>query len=67
MRCEYPGCNKKLTMVMKVTNRCKCQLTFCNKHRFPIDHLCSIDYKDVAKNKLRKDLIEIIPSKIQPI
>lgn len=67
MRCEHPSCNKKITMIMKTTNQCQCQKTFCNIHRLPDDHLCDFNHKQLAREKLNRDLIQITPTKVKQI
>ena len=53
-KCEYEGCKKKLTLT-SIT--CKCNKTFCNKHRYMEEHNCEFDIK--KKNEERKNkLIE---------
>lgn len=41
-RCAYLGCNKKIKHCM---GPCKCNMTFCTKHRLPHQHQCIVDYK----------------------
>ena len=41
-RCPYLGCNKKIKHCM---GPCKCNITFCTKHRLPHQHQCNVDYK----------------------
>jgi predicted nucleic acid binding AN1-type Zn finger protein len=65
MRC--PECNKKLTLVMEASNRCRCGLTFCSGHRSPEDHRCGFDYRAVEKDKLKKTMVQIVPEKIAAI
>ena len=35
-------CNKKVGLL---GIECKCQLVFCNMHRMPEDHQCTINYR----------------------
>jgi len=41
-RCAYLGCDKKIKHYM---GSCKCNMTFCSKHRLPHQHQCNVDYK----------------------
>ena len=41
-RCPYLGCDKKIKHCM---GSCKCNMTFCTKHRLPHQHQCNVDYK----------------------
>lgn len=45
-------CNKKLKYT--TTFKCKCDLLFCNTHRYSDIHLCTFDYKSHAKSELLK-------------
>jgi hypothetical protein len=54
-------CNKHLTILEVMTSKCKCKNSFCNKHKYYIDHKCSYDYKSdiiiipkIEKNKIEK-------------
>lgn len=42
LRCPYLGCNKKIKHCM---GPCKCNITFCTKHRLPHQHKCNVDFK----------------------
>lgn len=42
LRCGYLGCNKKIKHCM---GSCKCNITFCSKHRLPHQHQCNVDFK----------------------
>ena len=54
-RCSHPDCKRKLGIV---DWNCKCNLKFCNKHRFPCDHNCTYDWYNDKKNILDKELME---------
>ena len=43
-RCQYADCNRKIPLMMREI-RCKCNLSFCYKHRLPETHNCNYDYK----------------------
>ena len=63
-RCAHECCNKKLT-VLKFT--CKCEQTFCIKHKNSEDHMCTYDFKN---NNNLDELIEehkCISTKIKSI
>lgn len=51
-RCNFDGCNKKLTLVDK-SIICKCQKVFCPKHRISVNHNCEIkiNKEEFIKNK----------------
>lgn len=54
-RCSI--CNIKL--FNNVWN-CKCNPTylFCTNHRLPFDHNCTVNYKEIQKSLLKKQLIK---------
>ena len=43
---------------------CRCDKTFCSKHRLPIIHMCSFDYKTYGKNILETNTIKCCSEKI---
>lgn len=51
-RCNFIGCNKKLSIIDKEII-CKCNKVFCPKHRATSSHNCEfiINKDDFAKNK----------------
>lgn len=64
-RCPVEGCNKKLTLV---DFKCKCQNTYCAKHRVPDTHACSYDFRKEQTNNLMKHMsTAIVGNKIQVI
>jgi len=46
-KCFY--CNKKLKTLQLITNKCRCNNTYCNKHLFYKSHNCSFNYIDNFK------------------
>ena len=57
-------CNKKLGLMKYV---CQCNNTFCIDCLQPEVHKCQFDYIEQNKNKLEKNLIKVIKSKINVI
>jgi len=53
-RCFF--CNKKLNTLDLITNTCKCNNIYCNKHLFFINHNCSFDYINDFKIKNSSNL-----------
>jgi hypothetical protein len=49
--CAANECKSKLDLVAQ-SLVCKCQKSFCAKHRNSTDHACSFDYKMSAKEQL---------------
>ena len=68
MKCSFTSCNKKISLSQQISNKCKCQLIFCNKHKFQNSHLCSLLSTSPSKNNLDKktfiDNNKCIPIKI---
>lgn len=55
-------CSKKLKFISTFT--CRCQKSFCARHRFFDQHGCTFDYKNEAKNKLLESNPKVAPKKI---
>lgn len=55
-------CNKTLKFISTFT--CRCEKSFCSKHRFHDQHNCTYDYKTNAKTKLMEINPKVAPSKI---
>ena len=55
-------CTKKLKFISTFT--CRCLKSFCTKHRFHDQHLCTYDYKAEAKQKLKESNPKIVARKI---
>ena len=57
IRCKFKingkTCNKKLKLT---AFSCRCGYIYCSKHRLPEQHNCSINYKEVNKESLLKNL-----------
>lgn len=57
-------CNKKIGLLGFL---CRCKFNFCSSHRYPNEHNCFIDYKQLNKNILEKNMKKCIGDKIQKI
>lgn len=55
MRCQFPTCKKKLSLV-ESSMMCRCKQHFCAKHRLPSAHQCRIDYQSLQKQQLTSQL-----------
>lgn len=55
-------CNKKIKFISAFV--CRCQKSFCSRHRFFDQHGCTFDYKNEVKNKLMENNPKIAPKKI---
>jgi len=57
------SCNKTISMIDAITNKCRCEKNFCLSHR--IDHVCSFDYqKHYEQNN---SLVKIENEKLEKI
>lgn len=63
-RCNFEGCNKKLTIT---SFECQCLKKFCPIHRLPENHECTFDYVNDGKEKIKKNNPIVINSKINKI
>jgi len=50
-KCNLEECNKKLQLT---DFKCKCNNTYCSKHRLPETHFCNYDYKTSGRDLLNK-------------
>ena len=65
-RCEYEVCNKRLKVV-ELELECKCGKSYCKVHRYPEDHECSYNFKEMGKRDIEKMNEKIIGNKIEYI
>lgn len=54
MRCDH--CKKRLALVEETVGRCKCEKTFCQKHREPHAHECTYDFHEKQKEMLAEKM-----------
>ena len=60
-KCNLEECNKKLQLT---DFKCKCNSTYCSKHRLPETHNCTFDYKTSGRYLLDKQNQPCIAKKI---
>lgn len=53
-------CNKKSMILFK----CKCDLSFCKKHKYADKHDCKHDFKQNYQDKLKKENSKVAPDKL---
>ena len=58
------SCNKKLGISGFL---CKCNNTYCSKHRYYFEHKCTFDHKKYEKEKLKKNNPMIKKEKLEKI
>ena len=59
-RCEI--CQKKVGMI---GFSCRCGGCFCGKHRYPEEHSCGFDHKEVGRKILAKQIVECKADKLE--
>jgi len=65
VKCPAEGCHMKIRLVDVA---CKCEKTYCPKHRHPEEHACTFDYRASAKEVLLKYMsTPVVASKIEAI
>lgn len=57
-------CERKLSLV---PFKCKCEHSFCSRHRLPEEHECGFDYKAEALVRLSKSNPVVIAEKVNKI
>jgi len=50
-RCAFPACKKNVGLLGFI---CKCEKTYCSRHRQAEMHLCTFDYLAESKTNLLK-------------
>ncbi|KAG1049093.1 hypothetical protein G6F46_008691 [Rhizopus delemar] len=48
-------CRSKIPLSKQLTNKCRCELIFCDTHRFPDKHDCHYDHAKKDKDILAKN------------
>ncbi|TMW65565.1 hypothetical protein Poli38472_008207 [Pythium oligandrum] len=46
---------------------CRCDYTFCNKHRYAEEHNCRFNFKTAGKRKLEEENPRVVPAKVARI
>ena len=57
-------CNKALKLIETTTNKCKCDNTFCKKHKDIDSHNCSFNFHNENSSNLQNILTPIVADKI---
>jgi hypothetical protein len=55
-RCSKDGCKRKLPLTAFA---CRCNLVFCDTHRYPDEHSCSYKFYEINKLSMEKNLSTI--------
>ena len=48
------SCRAKLTIAKQISNKCRCELIFCDSHKQPSVHDCHFDHQSHARSILSK-------------
>lgn len=59
--CWVKKCKKKLGIF---GFECKCGTITCSAHRYPYEHSCTIDYKQLARDRIKKNNPVVIADKM---
>eukprot|EP00041_Stephanoeca_diplocostata_P006862 m.95053 g.95053 ORF g.95053 m.95053 type:complete len:174 (-) comp16582_c0_seq1:255-776(-) len=54
-------CRKKVGML---GFECKCEQLFCSAHRHPDTHKCTVDYKSIGRDRLRRENQKVEADKV---
>ena len=54
-------CNTKLKII---DFTCKCTIIFCNKHKFPENHLCNFDHKKRSREQIKSKNPLVVANKV---
>lgn len=44
--------------------QCKCENTYCNKHRHSFSHKCTFNWVDHDKEKLKEQVVKVMGDKV---
>jgi hypothetical protein len=55
-------CKKKLGLL---GFECRCGEVFCSGHRHPDQHSCGVDFKEIGRDRLRRDNEAVVADKIE--
>ena len=47
--------------------KCKCEYTFCKKHRLPENHECEFDFQTHGKDILKKNIQKVQKNQLDTI
>ena len=61
-RCHVSSCNKKLGISTKF--ECKCGAITCSTHKYPNEHSCTIDHKQIGKDLIKKNNPAVVSDKV---
>ncbi|CAO3669256.1 unnamed protein product [Umbelopsis ramanniana] len=49
------SCRVKIPLAKQTVNKCRCNYTFCDSHRYPDRHDCDFDYAKLGRDLLAKN------------
>ena len=63
-RCSVENCNKKIPVVDRLMCQCQCGKQHCIRHRFPENHNCSYDYRNIVDKDAAIEKIRCVAPKL---
>lgn len=64
-KCSF--CAHRLSIVESTVGRCKCDGTFCTKHKTPEKHDCTYDFHTNHKKQMQETLKQVKDPKVAAI
>jgi len=65
MKCNFNNCNKKISIIQMITNKCRCKNHYCYLHK--IEHDCMFNYLIDNKERLLFEMQKIDGDKVPKI
>ena len=66
-RCSVEGCKKKITVVDRLMCQCQCGKHYCIEHRFPENHNCTYDYRNIVDKDAAIEKIKCVAPKLTSV
>ncbi|RDX75062.1 Zinc finger A20 and AN1 domain-containing stress-associated protein 10, partial [Mucuna pruriens] len=60
-RCRI--CNKKVGLIQF---ECRCGDVFCERHRYPEEHACKVNFKEIGRQELILELVSSYTTRYDP-
>jgi hypothetical protein len=66
-RCCVEGCNKKIPVVDRLMCMCHCGKHHCITHRFPENHNCTYDFRNIVDKDAAIEKIKCVAPKLTSV
>ena len=66
-RCSVEGCNKKIPVVDSLMCQCHCGKHHCITHRFPENHNCTYDFRNIVDKDAAIEKIKCVAPKLTSV